>query len=84
MVLKALTADDWTVVDWDRAACLGVDPDLFFPDRGQDTAQAKRVCLGCSIVADCGEYALRVGESHGVWGGMSERQRRRIRSDRNR
>ena len=63
----------------DDANCLGVDPDLFFPERGASTREAKEVCRGCIVRVDCLEYALANGEKFGIWGGMSERERRRIR-----
>ena len=66
----------------DLANCLGVDPDLFFPERGASTREAKEVCRGCVVREDCLEYALRNGEKFGIWGGMSERERRRIRRQR--
>ena len=62
-----------------RANCMGVDPDLFFPERGASTREAKEVCRGCVVREDCLEYALANGEKFGIWGGMSERERRRIR-----
>ena len=62
-----------------RANCMGVDPDLFFPERGQSTREAKEVCKGCVVREDCLEYALANGEKFGIWGGMSERERRRLR-----
>ncbi len=62
-----------------RANCLGVDPDLFFPERGASTREAKEVCRGCVVRDECLEYALANGEKFGIWGGMSERERRRIR-----
>lgn len=62
-----------------EANCLGVDPDLFFPERGVSTAEAKAVCKGCVVRLDCLEAALVNGEKFGVWGGLSERERRRIR-----
>jgi len=62
-----------------RANCMGVDPDLFFPERGQSTREAKEVCRGCVVREDCLEYALANGEKFGIWGGMSERERRRLR-----
>src|SRR4051794_20369919 len=69
--------------DWqDLANCLGVDPDLFFPERGASTREAKEVCRGCVVRGDCLEYALVNGEKFGIWGGMSERERRRIRRER--
>lgn len=66
----------------DEANCLGVDPDLFFPERGASTREAKEVCKGCVVREDCLEYALANGEKFGIWGGMSERERRRIRRQR--
>lgn len=64
------------------ANCMGVDPDLFFPERGASTREAKEVCRGCVVRDDCLEYALTNGEKFGIWGGMSERERRRIRRQR--
>ena len=66
----------------DLSNCLGVDPDLFFPERGASTREAKEVCRGCEVRIDCLEYALQNGEKFGIWGGMSERERRRIRRPR--
>lgn len=63
----------------DQANCLGVDPDLFFPERGASTREAKEVCRGCVVRMDCLEYALDSAEKFGIWGGMSERERRRLR-----
>jgi WhiB family transcriptional regulator, redox-sensing transcriptional regulator len=65
-----------------RANCLGVDPDFFFPERGASTREAKAVCAGCEVRAPCLEYALVNGEKFGIWGGLSERERRRIRRER--
>src|SRR6202789_266359 len=62
-----------------QANCMGVDPDLFFPERGASTREAKEVCRGCTVREDCLEYALANGEKFGIWGGMSERERRRLR-----
>src|SRR3546814_9325878 len=66
----------------DYANCLGVDPDLFFPERGASTREAKEVCRGCVVREDCLEFALTNGEKFGIWGGMSERERRRLRRER--
>ena len=63
----------------DNANCLGVDPDLFFPERGASTREAKEVCRACIVRVECLEYALANGEKFGIWGGMSERERGRIR-----
>ena len=78
-----LTEDDFLEKGWqDLANCLGVDPDLFFPERGASTREAKEVCKGCSVRAECLEYALSNGERFGIWGGLSERERRRLRRQR--
>jgi len=66
----------------DDANCLGVDPDLFFPERGASTREAKEVCRGCVARVDCLEYAMTNGEKFGIWGGLSERERRRMRRQR--
>ena len=66
----------------DQANCLGVDPDLFFPERGASTREAKEVCRGCVVREECLEFALQNGEKFGIWGGLSERERRRIRRQR--
>ena len=66
----------------DEANCLGVDPDLFFPERGASTREAKEVCRGCVVRENCLEYALSNGEKFGIWGGLSERERRRLRRQR--
>jgi WhiB family redox-sensing transcriptional regulator len=69
---------------WKRQAnCMGVDPDLFVPERGSSTREAKEVCRGCVVREDCLEFALENGEKFGIWGGLSERERRRIRRRRN-
>ncbi len=71
------------VQEWHSMAnCLGVDPDLFFPERGASTREAKEVCRACVVREDCLEYAIVNGEKFGIWGGMSERERRRVRKAR--
>lgn len=68
---------------WQRSAnCLGVDPDLFFPERGASTKEAKAVCSRCEVKAECLEFAITNAEKFGIWGGLSERERRRIRRER--
>ncbi len=62
-----------------RANCMGVDPELFFPERGSSTREAKEVCRGCVVREDCLDFAIANGEKFGIWGGMSERERRRVR-----
>lgn len=61
---------------------LGVNPELFFPERNEDQTRAKGVCAGCRVRGECLEYALVNFEQHGIWGGMSERQRRDLRKQR--
>lgn len=74
-----------TSVGWmDDAACRGEDPELFFPigttgpGRAQ-VAQAKSVCNRCLVRAGCLSYALTTGQDTGVWGGLSEQERRALR-----
>ena len=62
-----------------RAACRGMDPELFFPERGEPTEPAKAVCAGCPVRGECLDYALTNVERFGIWGGLSERERRAIR-----
>jgi WhiB family redox-sensing transcriptional regulator len=66
----------------DFSNCLGVDPDIFSPERGASTREAKEVCSGCVVRDECLEYALITGQKFGVWGGLTERERRRIRRQR--
>jgi len=65
--------------DWrDRALCAEVDPEIFFPDKGESAAPAKRVCMACEVRPECLDYALKRREAHGIWGGLSERERREL------
>lgn len=69
-----------TVRDWrPLAACAGINPDLFFPRRGESAAAAVATCRTCPVQAECLTDALNNGEKVGIWGGMSERQRRILR-----
>jgi WhiB family redox-sensing transcriptional regulator len=61
-----------------RAACQGVDPEVFFPVSDEDAEPAKEICAQCSVREACLEYALAYRERDGVWGGATERERRRI------
>ncbi len=58
--------------------CRGQNPSLFFPSDGVGVERARRVCGECPVQTECLEYALRYRIEHGVWGGASERERRRI------
>ena len=61
-----------------RAACRGIDPDIFFPVTDEDAEPAKAVCNACPVREACLEFALAAREREGVWGGATERERRRI------
>jgi WhiB family redox-sensing transcriptional regulator len=65
----------WT----ESAVCQSVDPELFFPQKGGSVRAAKRVCAVCPVRADCLADALAHGERFGVWGGLSDRERLRLR-----
>ncbi len=61
------------------ALCAQTDPEAFFPEKGGSTRDAKKVCGSCHVRAQCLEYALANDERFGIWGGLSERERRRLR-----
>ncbi|WP_427016691.1 WhiB family transcriptional regulator [Pseudarthrobacter sp. P1] len=61
------------------ALCAQTDPEAFFPEKGGSTRDAKKVCGACNVRAQCLEYALSNDERFGIWGGLSERERRRLR-----
>ena len=63
----------------ERALCAQTDPEAFFPEKGGSTREAKRVCLSCDVRGDCLEYALMNDERFGIWGGLSERERRKLK-----
>jgi WhiB family redox-sensing transcriptional regulator len=66
--------------EWqERALCAQTDPEAFFPEKGGSTREAKRICLGCDVKDDCLEYALAHDERFGIWGGLSERERRKLK-----
>lgn len=59
-------------------SCRSVAPEVFFPSDGVGVDAARRICEGCPVKEPCLEYALVHRVEHGVWGGASERERRRI------
>jgi WhiB family redox-sensing transcriptional regulator len=66
--------------EWqERALCAQTDPEAFFPEKGGSTREAKRICQGCDVRAECLEYALGHDERFGIWGGLSERERRKLK-----
>ena len=68
-----------TSTSWQQlAACRGVDPEVFHPETEEDADDAKAICDVCPVREPCLEYALVVREKLGVWGGLTERERRRL------
>nr|WP_276529464.1 WhiB family transcriptional regulator [Nanchangia anserum] len=63
----------------DQALCAQTDPEAFFPEKGGSTREAKQVCQLCRVRDDCLRYALENDERFGIWGGLSERERRRLK-----
>jgi WhiB family redox-sensing transcriptional regulator len=63
----------------ERGLCAQTDPEAFFPEKGGSTREAKKVCLTCDVRQDCLEYALENDERFGIWGGLSERERRKLK-----
>jgi WhiB family transcriptional regulator, redox-sensing transcriptional regulator len=72
---EPVSADEWQ----DRALCAQTDPEAFFPEKGGSTREAKKICLGCEVRHECLDYALAHDERFGIWGGLSERERRRLK-----
>jgi WhiB family transcriptional regulator, redox-sensing transcriptional regulator len=75
--MPAITPEDdlWQ----EKALCAQTDPEAFFPEKGGSTREAKRICLGCEVRDACLDYALANDERFGIWGGLSERERRRLK-----
>ena len=59
--------------------CAQTDPEAFFPEKGGSTREAKKICGSCEVRNSCLEYALENDERFGIWGGLSERERRKLR-----
>ncbi len=73
-------ADDEAALGWqERALCAQTDPEAFFPEKGGSTREAKKVCTRCEVRSECLEYALANDERFGIWGGLSERERRKLK-----
>ena len=72
--------EDEGLLSWqERALCAQTDPEAFFPEKGGSTREAKKVCGQCDVRADCLGYALANDERFGIWGGLSERERRKLK-----
>ena len=72
--LALLNPPDWQA----ESLCAQTDPEAFFPEKGGSTREAKRICSRCHVKTDCLRYALDRDERFGVWGGLSERERRAL------
>ncbi|MGK2853767.1 MAG: WhiB family transcriptional regulator [Microbacteriaceae bacterium] len=59
--------------------CSQTDPEAFFPEKGGSTRDAKKICASCEVRSQCLDYALQNDERFGIWGGLSERERRKLR-----
>lgn len=73
-------ADEDNPLSWQTdALCAQTDPEAFFPEKGGSTRDAKKICMSCEVRAQCLQYALENDERFGIWGGLSERERRKLR-----
>jgi WhiB family transcriptional regulator, redox-sensing transcriptional regulator len=78
--LRPQVVEDDNPLSWQTdALCAQTDPEAFFPEKGGSTRDAKRICTTCEVKAQCLDYALQNDERFGIWGGLSERERRRLR-----
>jgi WhiB family redox-sensing transcriptional regulator len=79
-VRTAIVEDDESQLSWQAdALCAQTDPESFFPEKGGSTREAKKICTSCEVRSECLEYALSNDERFGIWGGLSERERRKLR-----
>lgn len=79
-LITTLATDEDESNDWMlEARCLDADPEAFFPEKGGSTREAKRICAACPVRDECLEFALANDERFGIWGGLSERERRRAK-----
>jgi WhiB family redox-sensing transcriptional regulator len=73
-------SDDDNLLAWQTdSLCAQTDPEAFFPEKGGSTRDAKKICSSCEVKTECLEYALANDERFGIWGGLSERERRKLR-----
>jgi WhiB family transcriptional regulator, redox-sensing transcriptional regulator len=79
-VVDIFAADADGPLSWqDKALCAQTDPEAFFPEKGGSTREAKKVCASCEVKSECLDYALANDERFGIWGGLSERERRKLK-----
>jgi WhiB family redox-sensing transcriptional regulator len=79
MLIDGMGEDEGALSWQERSLCAQTDPEAFFPEKGGSTREAKKVCIGCEVRAECLEYALANDERFGIWGGLSERERRKLK-----
>ena len=78
---RRLMSSGYGTGDWrDEGLCAQTDPEAFYPEKGHSPKPAKKVCADCPVQALCLEYALAHDERYGVWGGLSERERRELKT----
>jgi len=77
--VRRVDEDDDPLAWQSDALCAQTDPEAFFPEKGGSTRDAKKICASCEVRAQCLEYALKNDERFGIWGGLSERERRKLR-----
>ena len=82
-VRRPAATDEDSALAWQAdALCAQTDPEAFFPEKGGSTRDAKKICTACEVKSQCLEYALENDERFGIWGGLSERERRKLRRGR--
>ncbi|MGN7190838.1 WhiB family transcriptional regulator [Curtobacterium sp. MCBA15_004] len=78
--VRRADADEENPLSWQvDSLCAQTDPEAFFPEKGGSTREAKKICGSCEVRTQCLEYALENDERFGIWGGLSERERRKLR-----
>jgi WhiB family transcriptional regulator, redox-sensing transcriptional regulator len=76
----AVEEEEENLLAWQTdALCAQTDPEAFFPEKGGSTRDAKKICTSCDVRSQCLEYALQNDERFGIWGGLSERERRKLK-----
>jgi len=78
-MLDEVEGEDGALSWQERSLCAHTDPEAFSPEKGGSTREAKKVCVGCEVRSECLEYALANDERFGIWGGLSERERRKLK-----
>jgi WhiB family redox-sensing transcriptional regulator len=77
--VRSTNSEDNPLAWQSDSLCAQTDPEAFFPEKGGSTRDAKKICSSCEVRNQCLEYALLNDERFGIWGGLSERERRKLR-----